>query len=458
MAMMRSFHNPSPLLIDLYELTMAQGFLKSGIGQQRAIFHHFFRRLPIDCNFAIAAGLSPFLQWLQNLSFSSEQLEGLAHLQQADGRPLFEDSFLRQLGKWKLDIDLYAMSEGTMVFAHQPLIRVEGPLWQAQILETALLNIVNFSTLVASLTVSIREAAGDTPVWEFGARRAQGPNGALLASRSAWIAGVDGTSLIEAALKEQIPMSGTMAHSWVMAFDSEQQAFDAYADVFPAQSSLLIDTFDLEQGALHACATAADLQKKGKSLQAVRIDSGDLEKGCRLVRRILDDKGLSQVKIIASGDLTAEKIRHLKAKKTPIDVFGVGTEITCAAPDPHLTGVYKLAALQLESGLWKPCAKLSEDPAKRSEPGRRSVIRCRSQNGRWCRDDTIDLLHPDQPPEQHHLFPRPAKTQDSDQCEDLLKQVMKEGSLISALDTATQARERATEQMELWKRAQSGGP
>jgi nicotinate phosphoribosyltransferase len=256
---------PSSLFVDLYELTMAQGFLRKGLGRQRAIFHHFFRRLPWGCSFAVSAGLQPFCEWLSALHFERHQLESLAALRSPSGHPLFEDEFLQTLEHWKCELDLFAMPEGTLSFPHQPLIRVEGPLWQAQLLETALLNIVNFSTLVSSLAIPILEAAAPIPVWEFGARRAQGPNGASLASRSAWIAGCAGTSLLQASLDLEIPATGTMAHSWVMAFPSEEEAFQAYAELYPHQTSLLIDTLDTEQGALHACRVGDWLRSKDRS-------------------------------------------------------------------------------------------------------------------------------------------------------------------------------------------------
>jgi nicotinate phosphoribosyltransferase len=445
---------PSSLFVDLYELTMAQGFLRKGLGRQRAIFHHFFRRLPWGCSFAVSAGLQPFCQWLSALHFERHQLESLAALRSPSGHPLFEDDFLQTLEHWQCELDLFAMPEGTLSFPHQPLIRVEGPLWQAQLLETALLNIVNFSTLVSSLAIPILEAAAPMPVWEFGARRAQGPNGAFLASRSAWIAGCAGTSLLQASLDLEIPATGTMAHSWVMAFSSEEKAFHAYAELYPHQTSLLIDTLDTEQGARYACQVGDWLRSKGSELLAVRIDSGDLAEQSRRVRKILDEHGLSNTKIILSGDLNAEKIRALHRQGACADILGVGTELCCAAQDPHLTGVYKLAALQQPDGSWKPCAKLGADLAKRSQPGRRTVMRCFGADGRWQGDATVDLLHPESPSENVEIFPQRGEGLAS--CtskEDLLTQVMGQGVLLGTLPDTGEVRVRCQEQLSLWKQA-----
>lgn len=451
--MVASSSNFSPLLIDLYEFTMSQGFLHTGIGDQRAIFHHFFRRLPTGCLAAVAAGLAPFLEWLQNLRFGSDQLEALQSFRNQDGSTLFTEAYLRKLEHWQCELDIFAMPEGTLCFPHQPLVRVEGPLWQAQLLETALLNYVNFSTLVASLTLPILQAAGETPVWEFGARRAQGPNGALLASRSAWLAGCAGTSFVEAALRDGIPATGTMAHSWVMAFESEQQAFQSYAECYPQTTALLIDTFNLEQGALHAVETAKWLQKHGRSLQAVRIDSGDLAAGSQLVRRILNENGCSDVKIILSGDLNAEKIHFLRQHGAQVDVWGVGTEIACAASDPHLTGVYKLAALQLPDGNWKPCAKTSQDPAKQSRPGRRTVRRCLDTRGVWCVDETVDLLNPSEQGEKLYIYPHHTSVSELKVREDLLPQIVGNGKPVSALPDVKEVQERLRTQLRLWSGA-----
>lgn len=451
--MVASSSNFSPLLVDLYEFTMSQGFLRTGIGEQRAIFHHFFRRLPTGCLAAVAAGLGPFLEWLQNLTFGKDQLEALASFRNPDGTALFSETYLQRLENWSCQLDIYAMPEGTLCFPHQPLVRVEGPLWQAQLLETALLNFVNFSTLVASLTLPILQAAGETPVWEFGARRAQGPNGALLASRSAWLAGCSGTSFVEASHRYGIPATGTMAHSWVMAFPSEEEAFQAYAECYPQTTTLLIDTFNLEQGAHHAVKTAKWLQTQGRQLQAVRIDSGDLVAGSQLVRRILNEAGLSAVKIILSGDLNAEKIHALRQRGAEVDVWGVGTEIACAASDPHLTGVYKLAALQLPDGSWKPCAKTSQDPAKQSRPGRRTVKRCLDNRGVWAVDETVDLLNPSEPGERLYIYPHHTSVSDRKVCEDLLPLWLEMGQSIQAVPAAAEAKMRVQCNLREWRSA-----
>ncbi|MCC5930228.1 MAG: nicotinate phosphoribosyltransferase [Cyclobacteriaceae bacterium] len=369
------YKTPMSLLTDLYQLTMAYGYWKTGKSDTTAVFNLFFRHNPYKGGFTLACGLEYILEFLSNFRFTSDDATYLSTLKDTKGQPLFEDAFLDYLLSMEFNCDVDAIPEGTVVFPHEPLIRVSGPVIQAQLIETPLLNMVNFQTLIATKAARIRQACGNAPVMEFGLRRAQGIDGALAASRAAYIGGCDTTSNVEAGKLFGIPLSGTHAHSWVMTFEDEQKAFDAYADAMPGNCVLLVDTFNVEKGIERAIATGKRLQAVGQKLLAIRIDSGDLAYLSRKARQMLDDAGLTDTKIVASNDLDEYIVKSLQEQESSIDMWGIGTKLITAYDQPALGGVYKLAALKDASGTWRPKIKLSEQSLKINIPGRLQVRR-----------------------------------------------------------------------------------
>jgi nicotinate phosphoribosyltransferase len=357
------------LLTDLYQLTMAYGYWQQGMAERPAFFSLFFRKPPFGQHFALAAGLAQAISWLENWQFSPSSIQFLGGLKGQNDRPLFPEAFLNYLQRLKLNCDIQAVPEGTAVFPYQPILTVKGPLLQAQLLETALLNILNFATLTCTKAARIVEAAGEGTVLEFGLRRAQGPDGGLTASRAAYLGGCAGTSNVWAGKLYHIPVVGTHAHSWIMSFEEELQAFSAYADSLPSESILLVDTYDTLQGVQRAIEVGKQLQEKGHQLRGVRLDSGDLVTLSIEARKQLDAAGMHQAIIVASGDLDEYRIRELREAGASIDAWGVGTRLATAYDQPALGGVYKLAALQDDEGKWHPKLKRSEESSKSSDPG-----------------------------------------------------------------------------------------
>ena len=363
------------LLTDLYQLTMAYGYWKSGRSEQRAIFHLFFRRPPFQGGYAIAAGLQPALDYLTNLRFETSDIEYLASLVGNDGESLFELEFLDYLASLKFNCDVSAVPEGTLVFGSEPLMRVDGPILQCQIVETALLNMINFQTLIATKAARVCLAAGDDDVLEFGLRRAQGVDGGLSASRAAYIGGCAATSNVLAGKEFGIPVRGTHAHSWVMSFDSEREAFETYANVMPNNCVFLVDTYDTLNGVRLAVEFGKQLRAAGKEMIGIRLDSGDLAYLSMEARKILDEGGFPNAKIVASNDLNEIVIESLKNQGATISVWGVGTQLATAFDQPALGGVYKLGALMNSENEWVPKIKLSEQIAKTTIPGKLQVRR-----------------------------------------------------------------------------------
>ncbi len=363
------------LLTDLYQLTMVYGYWKSGISERHAVYHLNFRKWPFKGGFAIAAGLETAIQFIQDLKFSSSDLAYLEKLKDPLGATLFEKPFLDFLSRFSFSCDVDAMVEGTLIFPYEPLIRVKGPIWQAQLLESPLLNLLNFQTLVATKAARICMAAHPDPVIEFGMRRAQGVDGAISASRAAFIGGCEATSDVIAGKIFGIPIRGTHAHSWVMAFEDEEKAFEAFAKVMPTNCVMLIDTFDSIEGVKRAIAVAKSLKNKGFQLSGVRLDSGDLARLSIEIRKILDREGFSKTAIMASNELDEHLIRDLKQQGAKINVWGVGTNLVTGKDQPALDGVYKLSAVQDEKGKWNYKLKLSEQTAKVTNPGLLQVRR-----------------------------------------------------------------------------------
>ena len=371
----------SPLLTDLYELTMMAGYLEHGMHERPAVFDLFFRHNPFKGGYAVFAGLETALCYLEELSFSEEELSYL------DGLKIFQPAFLTYLENFRFKGSVSAPAEGSAVFAREPLLTIEGGLAEAQFVETALLNIINFQTLVATKAARINRSAGGAIVLEFGLRRAQGPDGGLSEARAAYIGGVRCTSNVLAGKTYGIPVKGTHAHSWVMAFASELTAFRRYAEIFPDNCVLLIDTYDtLKSGLPNALMVAAELRDGGHALSGVRIDSGDLAYLSREARAAFDAAGFPEVKILASNELDEYVIESIRADGGRVDIYGVGTRLaTCAGEGGGaLGGVYKLVRVDDELKL-----KLTSDLSKATLPDKKRVLRAVAPDGSFIQDVII---------------------------------------------------------------------
>lgn len=348
---------------------MAYGYWKSQMAEREAVFHLIFRRHPFRGGFTVACGLAYAIDWLSHLRFGGDDLAYLATLAGADGAPLFEPAFLDALRRMEFTCDVDAIPEGTVVFPHEPLVRVQGPIWQAQLVESALLNMMNFQTLVATKAARICLAARGEPVLEFGLRRAQGVDGALAASRAAYVGGCEATSNVLAGRLFGIPVRGTHAHSWVMSFGSELESFQTYAAAMPNNCVFLVDTYDTLKGVRHAVEVGRWLRSQGHKLLGVRLDSGDLAYLSIEARKSLDEAGFADTFIVGSSDLDERLIASLNEQHATIGVWGVGTHLVTAFDEPALGGVYKLTAMREPAGAWRRCVKLSEQAAKSSTPG-----------------------------------------------------------------------------------------
>lgn len=373
---------------DLYQLTMAQGYWKKGLAERRAAFYSTFRMPPFNGGFTLFCGLENFSDFLERFGFSEDDTKYLSTLKNPDGTNLFEDEFLGYLENMTFSCDVFSPPEGSIVFPATPIIRIEGPLIQCQILETPLLNIINHQTLIATKAARVCLASGDQQVLEFGFRRAHGPDGALSCSRAAFIGGCSGTSNVLAGKKYGIPVMGTMAHSWIMLFDEEKEAFMAFADVSGPNFILLVDTYDTLSGVRNAVEIAKKMRLKGKNLAGVRLDSGDMTELSLKTRKILDDNGFNKTIIIASNDLDEYEIISLKKSGAPIDAWGVGTRLVTSKGHSALDGVYKLSAIQNEQGILEPRLKISDHPIKNSLPGILQTRRYK-KNGSF----SADIIH-----------------------------------------------------------------
>ncbi|WP_298578609.1 nicotinate phosphoribosyltransferase [uncultured Olegusella sp.] len=376
---------------DLYELTMAQGFWESGLNQGEACFNVFFRECPFDGGYAVSCGQGQIAELVENFVFNEDALEYLAALPAPGGGLLFKQGFIDYLRDFRMHVDIWAPREGDLIFPREPLVRVQGPVIDCQLLETALLNLINFQTLVATKTARVVTAAQGHAVSDFGLRRAQGPDGGLAVARASYIGGASSTSNVLAGKIYDIPVFGTHAHSWVMAFPTEIEAFRAFAKSSPKNCVLLLDTYDVHQGIKNAIKVAKEMEEAGERLAAIRIDSGDLAKLTKETREAFDEAGLSYVKISASNDLDEYTIQSLFAQGAPIDSFGVGTKLATCDPQPSLGGVYKLSAVRnSKEEPWLPKIKLSEQAYKRTLPGIMHVIRFVDDAGRPIGDQIVD--------------------------------------------------------------------
>lgn len=357
------------MMTDLYELTMMNGYLRYGKDKNRACFDLFYRRRGDVTAYAVAAGLEQVIEYVQNLRFTQEDIEYLRSL------AIFDDAFLSYLSDFHFTGEILAVPEGTIVFPDEPILRVIAPIMEAQLLETALLNIINHQTLIATKAARVVQSARGDKVLEFGLRRAQGPDAGIYGARASIIGGCQATSNVLTGQLFGVPVGGTHAHSWVMSFEDELSAFRAYADVFPDNCLLLVDTYDtLGSGVPNAITVFKELRARGKEPVGIRLDSGDLAFLSRQARVMLDDAGFPNAKIFASGDLDEEVIWDLKAQGAAIDVWGVGTRMITSMDNPALGGVYKLSAEEVD-GTFIPRIKISENPAKITNPGVKQLYR-----------------------------------------------------------------------------------
>jgi nicotinate phosphoribosyltransferase len=379
------------LLTDFYQLTMAQGFWKTGFERKEAVFHLSFRHNPFGGGYSIACGLGTAMEFLNEFHFTDEDLDYLSGIKGYDDKPIFEKEFLEYLGTLRFSCDLDAIPEGTMVFPHEPLLRIQGPVIQCQILETPLLNMINFQTLIATKASRVCLAARGEPVIEFGLRRAQGIDGALTASRAAYIGGCVGTSNVLAGRIFDIPVKGTHAHSWVMAFDDEMESLKAYAKALPNNCIFLVDTYNTLEGVKKAAEAGRWLREHGHEMIGIRLDSGDLAYLSREARRILDEAGFPDAVILASNDLDEKIIESLKEQGAKITVWGVGTKLVTAHDQPALGGVYKLSAIHNVGEPWQYKLKLSEQVIKINHPGILQVRRFKSHD-EYIGDVVYDVI------------------------------------------------------------------
>ncbi|HLQ86362.1 MAG TPA: nicotinate phosphoribosyltransferase [Salinisphaeraceae bacterium] len=389
MSIIRQFYGHAPaLLTDLYQLTMACAHWHNGTGEREAVFHLFYRRAPFDNRFALACGLDAAIDYIQNFTFDEGDIDYLATLQDNAGNPLFAEGFLDYLRNFRFTGSVDAVPEGSAVFPHQPMLRVTAPMIQAQMLETPLLTLMNFPTLVATKAARIVHVAAGDAVLDFGLRKAQGADGGVTASRAAYIGGCAGSANVLAGKLFGIPVSGTHAHSWIMSFDSELDAFNAYADAFPDQTVFLVDTYNSIEGVRNAIRAGRRLRMDGHKLAGIRLDSGDLATLSQNARDMLDEAGFEEVPIIASSSLDEQSIGALKQAGAPIVIWAVGTRLTTGQPDAALDGVYKLGAIRADWGSWSYRMKLSDTPGKSSRPGVQQVRRYYEQD-----EPIADLLY-----------------------------------------------------------------
>jgi len=356
---------------DLYQLTMAQGYFDNGTHERNAIFNLYFRKCPFGGNYSIASGLNTAINYLENFSFTTEDIKYLKSRIGNNGEPLFSEPFLNYLLNMDFSCDVSGVEEGSVVFANQPILKIEGPIYQCQLIETSLLHIMNFETLITTKAARVvKEANGDTVV-ELGYRRAQYP---LLASRSAFLGGVHATSNVEAGMTFDMPIKGTMAHSWIMSFSDELTAFRAYAKSMPHNCIFLVDTYDTIQGVKNAIIVGEEMRKDGYEMIGIRLDSGDLAKLSIEARLLLDKANFKDAKIVASNDLDEFAIKELKHLGAKIDTWGIGTKLVTGGSQPALGGVYKLAAMEDEYGVYHYKMKLGS-AVKESFPGNVQVKR-----------------------------------------------------------------------------------
>lgn len=395
------------MLVDFYELTMGNGFLKNNCGEEIAYFDMFYRKAPDNAGFAVCAGLEQVIQYLKNLKFTEEDI---AYLRT---KKLFSEEFLQYLKNFQFSCDVWAIPEGTPIFPSEPILTVRGPVMQAQLIETMILLSMNHQSLIATKANRIVTAAQGRPVMEFGSRRAQGYDGAVLGARASYIGGVSGTACAIADREFGIPALGTMAHSWVQLFDTELDAFRAYAKIYPDDCTLLVDTYSvLHSGIPNAITVFKELEQQGHKGKGIRIDSGDIAYLSKKARKMLDDAGLNNIGIVASNSLDEYIIRDLIMQGAKITSFGVGERLVTSKSEPVLGGVYKLSAIE-KDGKIIPKIKISENAVKITNPSFKTVWRLfDNESGKaiadvlTLHDEIIDDSQPYEIFDQIHTYKR----------------------------------------------------
>lgn len=450
MSLLKTLYKPSlTLMTDLYQLTMAYAHWKHRAEELEGVFHLFFRRMPFGGGYAVACGMETAAELVEQFRYRSDDIKALAALKGNDGRALFAKDFLTYLSKLRLKVDIDTVADGTLAFPGEPLVRVRGPLLHCQLLETALLTVVNFQTVVATKAARVCHAAKGDPVIEFGARRAQGIDGAISAARAAYIGGAVATSNVLAGQLLGIPVKGTHAHSWVMSFESEMEAFEKYAEAMPNNCVFLVDTYDTLQGVRNAVTVGKKLRERGHEMAGIRLDSGDLAYLSIKARRILDQGGFPNASIVASNDLDETTISSLKEQGARINVWGIGTKLVTAQPEGALGGVYKLGAVRRHGGAWEHRIKLSEQVVKITNPGILNTRRFRNAKG-WIGDMIFD--EEDGPGESMRIVdPRDATREKrfsrSSESETLLRPVFRNGRRVNKPEPIADAQARAREQL-----------
>lgn len=437
------------LLTDLYQLTMAQGYWSEGMGGDEASFTMFFRTNPFDGGYTVTCGIDQVADLVENFRFTPDDIAYLASLPAPRGGKLFDPAFLEYLSTFELTVDIDALPEGTVAFPREPLVRVTGPIMQCQLLETALLNCMNFQSLIATKAARICSVA-EGPVAAFGLRRAQGPDGGLSSDRAAYVGGCSSVANVLAGKLYGIPVSGTHAHSWVMAYDSELEAFRAYARIFPTNCILLVDTYDVLQGVRNAITVGLEMRERGEHLTGIRIDSGDLAWLSKKARAMLDEAGLTDCIIVASNELDEYTIVSLKEQGARIDSWGVGTKLATAYDQAALGGVYKLSAVRKAGEEhWIPRIKVSEQAAKTTIPGLLAVRRYYRADGTIAGDMIYDENHPPKRGDEVIVDPCDAtrrKNLSDRRYEELLVPLVRDGKVVRR-ETIEQARDRLKEQL-----------
>lgn len=436
---------------DKYQINMMYAHWVNGTHRQKAVFEAYFRKLPFGNGYAVFAGLERIVHYIANLRFTDEDIKYLSE-QEED----YDSAFLEELKQYRFCGNMFSMKEGALVFPNEPLIRVEGNIMEAQLVETALLNFMNFQTLIATKASRIKQVAGEDILLEFGTRRAQEADAAVWGARAAYVAGFDATSNMLAGQKFGIPTKGTHAHSWVQTFQSEQEAFDTFAKVMPDQVTLLVDTYDtLKSGVPHAIQTAKKMEAAGKKMNAIRLDSGDLAYLSIKAREMLDNAGLPYVQIVASNDLDENTIFNLKAQGARVDTWGVGTQLITASDQPALGGVYKLVEREI-NGEMIPTMKISGNPEKVSTPGKKSVYRIVDRVSGKATADYVAFPDEEKPHDglrlklfnpQHPFLQKYVKNYDAIE---MLTPVFENGLLVYHLPTLEEIRQYHKEQMNLF--------
>ena len=450
MPLLRDLYRPSlALLTDLYQVTMAQAYWKAGLGEHEAVFNLHFREQPFGGGYSVCCGLDYVVDYMSGFAFERSDLEYLAGLVGNDGKALLDGKFLEYLEGLDLTCDLDAVTEGTVVFPPEPLLSVRGPIIQCQLLETPLLNMLNFQTLIATKAARICSVTGTEPVVEFGLRRAQGVDGALTATRAAYVGGCAATSNLLAGKLLDIPVRGTQAHSWVMFFESEREAFLQFAQAMPNNCIFIVDTFNSAQGIKNAVEVGRWLRERGHEMVGIRLDSGDLAYLSAEARRTLDEAGFPDAVITASNELDEQVIASLKQQGSAIDMWGVGTRLVTGHDESALGGVYKLAAVRAPGGDWRYRLKLSEQTIKVSYPG---ILRTRrfESGGEYIGDIIYDELHgieepgtlvdPLDPTRRKAIPPQAA-------AQELLVPIFRAGRLVYDRPSLEQARQHTRDQL-----------